>query len=167
MPGGGGWRTGHQPRGADLRANCRSWRQRKGCRRARRQFLPQHSTEPSVLTPQVWKSPALTEAKVPSGGEACPLRSQPQHAIEPLALMPQVWTFPALTEANVPSSIEACPWVLSPQQATNPSVPIPQVWRLPALTEANVPAGGLAARRATSPPPQQATDPSDLIPQVW
>ena len=60
---GGGPAT--RPRGADLRANCRSRRQRKGCRRARRQFLPQHSTEPSVLTPQVWKSPALTEAKAP------------------------------------------------------------------------------------------------------
>ena len=31
-------------------------------------FAPQHSTEPSVLTPHVCSPPALTEAKDPSGG---------------------------------------------------------------------------------------------------
>ena len=31
---------------------------------------PQHSTNPSVLIPQVWLPPALTEAKEPSGGRA-------------------------------------------------------------------------------------------------
>ena len=33
-------------------------------------LAPQHWTEPSVLTPQVWKYPAPTEAKEPPGGVA-------------------------------------------------------------------------------------------------
>ena len=34
--------------------------------------LPQQATEPSLLTPQVWLDPALTETKEPAGGVAWP-----------------------------------------------------------------------------------------------
>ena len=36
------------------------------------QLDPQHATEPSVLTPQVWPNPALTEVNSSDGGVACP-----------------------------------------------------------------------------------------------
>ena len=61
---------------------------------------PQHSTAPSVLTPQVWTTPALTEANSPDGGADRPSLCRPQQATEPSALTPQVWRSPALTEAN-------------------------------------------------------------------
>ena len=64
---------------------------------------PQHSTEPSCLTPQVWPNPALTEANSPDDGVAWPRRrNHPQHSTEPSGLNPQVWSLPALTEANSP-----------------------------------------------------------------
>ena len=37
--------------------------------------LPQQATEPSLLTPQVWNHPALTETKEPAGGVAWPAAS--------------------------------------------------------------------------------------------
>ena len=64
---------------------------------------PQHWTEPSRLTPQVWYSPALTETNSPSSGVAMPYSSSPQHWTEPSCLNPQVWSYPVLTEANFPS----------------------------------------------------------------
>ena len=60
-------------------------------------LTPQHSTEPSVLTPQVWNRPALTEAKEPFGGVAwpttlpAPSSFSPQHSTVPFILTPQVW----------------------------------------------------------------------------
>jgi hypothetical protein len=35
-------------------------------------FQPQQAMLPSVLTPQAWYSPALTEVKLPAGGVAWP-----------------------------------------------------------------------------------------------
>ena len=72
-------------------------------------LLPQHSTEPSVLTPQVWSSPALTEANSPVGGVARLRLSLPQHSTEPSVLTPQVWNLPVLTEANSPDRGVASP----------------------------------------------------------
>ena len=46
---------------------------------------------PFVLTPQVWKPPALTAVKVPAGGVAWPLPLRPQQARVPFVLSPQVW----------------------------------------------------------------------------
>ena len=40
-------------------------------------MCPQHSIKPSVLTPQVWLQPALTEAKGATGGVARPVASEP------------------------------------------------------------------------------------------
>ena len=52
---------------------------------------PQHSTEPSVFTPQVCHDPALTEANSPDGGVASPYRFKSlQHSTEPSRLTPQV-----------------------------------------------------------------------------
>ena len=45
---------------------------------------------PSVLTPQVWTVPALTEAKVPVGGLAWSKLFRPQQATVPSLLTPQV-----------------------------------------------------------------------------
>ena len=76
---------------------------------------PQHWTEPSSLTPQVWMYPTLTEVNFPSGGLAWPASSpresllEPQHWMEPLSLTPQVWANPALTERNFPSGGVAWP----------------------------------------------------------
>ena len=72
---------------------------------------PQHSTEPSVPTPQVCQDPALTEANSPDGGVAWPTTSprrsqlEPQHSTEPSVLTPQVCQVPALTEANSPADL--------------------------------------------------------------
>ena len=64
--------------------------------------LPQHATAPSVLIPQAWLDPALTDMKEPPGGEDSPTVSSPQHTIEPSALIPQVKYSPALTELKEP-----------------------------------------------------------------
>ena len=40
-------------------------------------FSPQHSAEPSVLSPQVFDVPALTEVKEPSGGLDSPFSFDP------------------------------------------------------------------------------------------
>ena len=71
-------------------------------------LLPQHSTEPSVLTPQLWNHPALTEENSPAGGVAWPTKLPsplllPQHSTEPSRLTPQLWSHPALTEVKEPS----------------------------------------------------------------
>ena len=69
---------------------------------------PQHSTESSVLNPQLWAHPALTETKEPPGGVAWPITLpsasslNPQHATDPSVRNPQVCQYPALTEANEP-----------------------------------------------------------------
>ena len=55
---------------------------------------------PSFLTPQVWVSPALTDANAPSGGVAWPSSSLPQQARVSSSLNPQVWNHPALTETK-------------------------------------------------------------------
>ena len=68
---------------------------------------PQQSIEPSVLTPQVWLYPALTEANSPRGGMAWPWPLLPQQAAEPPALTPHVCQDPTLTEANSPVNGEA------------------------------------------------------------
>lgn len=49
----------------------------------------QHTTDPSVRTPQVCSRPAetLTEMKVPDGGEASSVL--PQHTIDPSVRTPQ------------------------------------------------------------------------------
>ena len=59
--------------------------------------------EPSVFTPHVCSAPALTEAKVPGGGVACPRSLSPQQAMVPSVFTPHVWYQPALTEAKVPA----------------------------------------------------------------
>ena len=46
---------------------------------------PQQATVPFVLTPQVWRPPALTAVKVPAGGVAWPLALSPQQATVPFA----------------------------------------------------------------------------------
>ena len=51
---------------------------------------PQQVTEPSLLTPQVFFLPALTETNEPAGGLASPFPSLPQQATEPSLLTPQV-----------------------------------------------------------------------------
>ena len=43
-----------------------------------RACTPQQAREPSLLTPQVYSYPALTETKEPSGGVALPYSSRPQ-----------------------------------------------------------------------------------------
>jgi hypothetical protein len=48
-------------------------------------------------------SPALTEAKVPTGGVALPWLLSPQQATVPSVLTPHAWMPPALMETNVPS----------------------------------------------------------------
>ena len=45
----------------------------------------------SVLSPQVWVSPALTEVKVPAGGVARPKPLCPQQATVASVRTPQVW----------------------------------------------------------------------------
>ena len=65
---------------------------------------PQHSTEPSPFTPQVWSLLALTDANSLAGGVASPAPSDPQHSTEPSRLTPHVWLPPALTEANLVSA---------------------------------------------------------------
>ena len=57
---------------------------------------------PSSLTPQVWKTPALTEANSPVGGLVWLYSLQPQQATVPSSLTPQVCLAPALTEAKAP-----------------------------------------------------------------
>ena len=70
-------------------------------------LLPQHPTEPSVLTPQAWPEPALSEAKEPPGGVAWPttLPSEsllnPQHLCNP---------FQAIWRADY-ASRQPCPHV--------------------------------------------------------
>ena len=153
--------------------------------------LPQHSTNPSVLIPQVWLPPALTEANEPSGGRAWPCTTLillgvaislggkvfphtaspilyvtliPQHSTEPPVRTPQVWSPPALTEANSPDGGEAFLYQLDPQHSTEPSILTPHVCEDPALTEANSPDGGVAWPSSSSP--QHSTEPSVLTPQV-
>ena len=103
---------------------------------------PQQATEPLLLTPQVWRSPALTETKEPAGGVALPYSSLPQQATEPLLLTPQVWPDPALTESKEPAGGAASPSPFQPQQATEPLLFTPQEWTPPALTETKGIAGG-------------------------
>ena len=117
---------------------------------------PQHSTEPSVLTPQVCWFPALTEANSPDGDVAWPTTFHPQHSTEPSVLTPQVWPIPALTEANSPDGGVAWPSRFKPQHSTEPSVLTPQVCLPPALTEANslaesVPFEGLGSGSSEHP----------------
>ena len=54
----------------------------------------QHTTEPPVRTPQVRELTdevlALTEVKVPDGGEDWPARLDPQHTTEPSVCTPQL-----------------------------------------------------------------------------
>ncbi len=64
---------------------------------------------PSLITPQLWSHPALTETKAPSGGVACPCESPPQQASVSSLITPQLWSQPALTEAKAPSGGVACP----------------------------------------------------------
>ena len=52
-------------------------------------LLPQHATEPSSFTPQVWLPPARTLVNVPPTGTVCPASFAPQHATEPSTLTPQ------------------------------------------------------------------------------
>ena len=52
---------------------------------------------PLVLTPQVWKLPALTLWNEPLGGVDWPSKSSPQHSISPLVVTPQECLKPALT----------------------------------------------------------------------
>ena len=73
-----------------------------------RAYSPQQATAPSVLTPQVWAHPALSEANSPDGGVAgAPTKmlstslSEPQHVTVPSVLTPQV-SPPTLTEVNSP-----------------------------------------------------------------
>ena len=121
---------------------------------------PQHWTEPSRLTPQVWYSPALTEVNSPPGGLA-----SPQHWTAPSSLSPQVWPLPALTEANFPLGGVAMPRQLRPQHWTEPSRCTPQVWLYPALTEANFPSGDVSWPSPSAP--QHRTEPLVRTPQVW
>ena len=72
--------------------------------------------------------PALTEEKVPEGGEACPKVLSPQQASVPSLFTPQLWKSPALTEEKVPDGGVDCPKPLSPQQASVPSLLTPQLW---------------------------------------
>ena len=99
---------------------------------------------PSLLIPQVWSHPALTEVKEPAGGVAWPYSSLPQQATEPLLLTPQVCATLALTEVKEPAGGVAWPYSYLPQQATEQSPFTPQVWLSPALTETKEPVGGVA-----------------------
>ena len=45
---------------------------------------------PSLCSPQVWESPALTWVKVPGGGVAWPKKLYPQQATVPSLFSPQV-----------------------------------------------------------------------------
>jgi hypothetical protein len=53
-------------------------------------LLPQQATVPSVFTPQVWASPALTWVKVPAGAVFSPELFWLQQTTDPPILMPQV-----------------------------------------------------------------------------
>ena len=68
---------------------------------------PQQATEPSLLTPQVFAYPAMTEMKEPAGVVAWPSSLLPPQATEPLLLTPQVWFPPALTESKEPAGVVA------------------------------------------------------------
>ena len=61
---------------------------------------PQQATESSLLTPQLWPPPTLTETKEPTGGVAWPSPLLPQQATAPSLLTPQVCCTPALTETK-------------------------------------------------------------------
>jgi hypothetical protein len=61
---------------------------------------PQQAMVPSLLTPHVKKTPALTEANVPAGGSTWPNLLSPQQATVPSTFRPHVWAPPALTEAK-------------------------------------------------------------------
>ena len=108
---------------------------------------PQQATEPSLLTPQVFFLPALTETKEPAGGVTLPAVSLPQQSTEPSLLTPQVCDTPALTETKEPAGGVASPYSSEPQQATEPSLLTPQVSSHPALTETKEPAGGRSPHR--------------------
>jgi uncharacterized protein (DUF2336 family) len=71
-------------------------------------LAPQQATVPSVFTPQVYWSPALTNAKVPSGGVAAPKAFSPQQATVPSVFTAQAWNMPTLTEVKVPAGTG--PW---------------------------------------------------------
>ena len=73
---------------------------------------PQQATEPSLLTPQVFFLPALTETKEPAGGVVSPKSLKPQQATEPSPLTPQVWIAPALTETKEPAGGRPSPYPL-------------------------------------------------------
>ena len=92
-----------------LGVNVNTWtgrlRQPPGSAVSPRTCSPQHWTEPSVLTPQVWPKPALTEVNSPVGGVASPSSLEPQHSTEPSVLTPQVCQDPALTEVNSPADL--------------------------------------------------------------
>src|SRR4051794_30768692 len=75
-----------------------------------RELLPQQTTVPSVFTPQVWLSAALTWVKLPAGGVARPSLFEPQQARVLLALFtPHVWLAPALTWVKLPAGGVASP----------------------------------------------------------
>ena len=110
---------------------------------------PSTPTEPSDLIPQMWKPPAVMEAKAWYGVDWRSV-SLPQHSTAPFGLSPHVCQSPALTEANWPPGGVAWPTKLpsasafEPQHTTPPSVLTPHVWTRPALTEANANGGGVA-----------------------
>ena len=169
-------RCGNHPALTEMNSTCSALASPCGAV-SPRACMPQHSTEPSALTPQVWNAPALTDANSPAGGVAWPNESSPQHSTEPSVFTPQVWNHPALTEAKEPPGGVAWPTTLpslsslDPQHSTEPSVLTPQVWSAPALTEANSPAVEWPDQEHCRLHPRLTPSirraPSVLTPQVW
>jgi hypothetical protein len=69
-----------------------------------------------VLSPQVWKEPALTALKVPEGASVWPRTLSPQQATVPSVCTPQVWSLPPSTlAARVSAGAVPTDW---PESAT-------------------------------------------------
>ena len=64
---------------------------------------------PSVRSPQVCLTPALTALNSPGGGLACPELLKPQQVSVLSVCSPQLWYPPALMAVNGPAGGVACP----------------------------------------------------------
>jgi len=127
------------------------------------QFAPQQARVPSVLTPQLWASPAETEVKVPLA-TVDPPDELPQQSTQPSLRTPQAFSSPAEMAMNVPLGGVAWPALLRPQHARAPSVRMAQPKPKPHETAVKLPAGGVVSPCQSSP--QQTMDPSGRMPQT-
>ena len=82
---------------------------------------------PFVLTPQVWKPPALTDVKVPPGGVAWPAVSLPPAGDGAVRPHGAGVLLAGAHRVKVPAGGVDLPKCCEPQQARVPSVRTPQL----------------------------------------